>query len=205
MEILKFGDSPSPKRSNSNGRKTGPMIVAGLLVAMMGMSTTLAGTISIGTGNRVEFGQGVVDTAACDDAITVTPTSSFSYADDTFTVSSISLSGIANACVGKDFTIKAYSGTAGTYNGSSVENSMGLMVTGQNGAAATSYIKFRIPTSNSDSATAYSLISSDAYGVSAATFSGASSYSGGSGQITINGLSINAAVTRITIESSDHS
>ena len=64
MEILKFGDNPSPNRSNNNQRKPAAMIVAGVLVAMMGMSTTLAGTISIGTNSRVEFGQGVVATAA---------------------------------------------------------------------------------------------------------------------------------------------
>ena len=77
MEILKFGDNPSPNRSNNNQRKPAAMIVAGVLVAMMGMSTTLAGTMTIGTNSRVEFGQGLVNTAACDDAITVTPSSNF--------------------------------------------------------------------------------------------------------------------------------
>ena len=115
MEILKFGDNPSPNRSNNNQRKPAAMIVAGVLVAMMGMSTTLAGTITIGTNNRVEFGQGLVATAACDSAITLTPTSSFTNTGnslDTFTVNTLTLSGISQDCLGKVFVIKAFAGTS---------------------------------------------------------------------------------------------
>jgi hypothetical protein len=75
MEILKF--SEPPKRSNRTGsaRKNGlmPMVTFGIAVLVLGgMSTTLAGTISLnGANNSVEFGQGVVTTAACDSSISV--------------------------------------------------------------------------------------------------------------------------------------
>ena len=110
MEILKFSDSPSPNRSNNNRRKPAGMIVAGVLVAMMGMSTTLAGTITIGTNNKVEFGQGVVTTAACDtDGFTLTPSSSYETSTATFKVSAMKLEGINGpSCHGKTFTVSAY-------------------------------------------------------------------------------------------------
>jgi len=98
------------------------------MVAVMGLSSTLAGTITIGTGNAVEFGQGVVTAAACDPAITVTPESTFNASSstdvaDSFTVSAIRLSGIggstlgdgatdsattSSGCLGKTFEIRAY-------------------------------------------------------------------------------------------------
>jgi len=96
------------------------------MVAVMGLSSTLAGTITIGTGNAVEFGQGVVTAAACDPAITVTPVSTFNPSSsttvaDSFTVSAITLSGIGGStqgagesatagsgCLGKTFEIRAY-------------------------------------------------------------------------------------------------
>ena len=189
MEILKFGDAPSPKRSNNNGRKSGPMIVAGLMVAMMGMSTTLAGTITIGTNNAVEFGQGLVTTAACDSAITVTPTSSYSTSTDTFTVSTLKISDVAAACMGKYLKITAYpSGSSAT----SLAWGTG---------AAGSYVKFQIP---SDSSTAnagtFTFSAGETAGLS---FSNASGWGGATGQITIAGMTMANTITRITIESSD--
>ena len=103
------------------------MVTFGIAVLVLGgMSTTLAGTISLGTGNTVEFGQGVVTTAACDTSIKVIPTSSFDTGTaggeyDGFHVSQIQLSGIgvaasdtssatqiAAGCLGKTFTLKGY-------------------------------------------------------------------------------------------------
>ena len=132
MEILKF--SEPPKRSNRSGsaRKNGlmPMVTFGIAVLVLGgMSTTLAGTISLGTGNTVEFGQGVVTTAACDESIRVIPTSSFDTRTSGtdypgFHVSQIQLSGIGVAvsdtssatqisagCLGKTFSIRGYDAT----------------------------------------------------------------------------------------------
>ena len=203
MEILKFGDSPAPKRSNSGGRKTGPMIIAGLMVAMMGMSTTLAGTITIGSGNRVEFGQGVVSTAACDSSITITPYVSFNTpVADTFTVNALKLADVDTACLGKTFTIKAYSG--------------GDQMVMTSGGSTGDYVAFAIPgTATLANATG---VGSGTIGSSTSTVTGANwSIASGSrsvgffdpgsgwgtaGTITLTGLQVSADVTRFTIESS---
>ena len=202
MEILKFGDNPSPNRSNNNNsRKPAAMIVAGVLVAMMGMSTTLAGTITIGTNNRVEFGQGLVNTAACDDAITVSPASSFTNTGvegDTFTVNSIALSGIANACLGKVFVIKAYAGSSNTTLGISASDT---------GSAGGAFIKVKIPASgggtNGEYTSLTKLNGTVSSSIAPVGFSGATAYSGGNGAFTITNLKISNTVTRFTIESSD--
>jgi hypothetical protein len=89
MELLKFSDSP---KSSRRGKNPAAFIGAGIMVAVMGLSSTLAGTISINSGRTVEFGQGIVSTAACDASISITPVSSYSYSADTFTVSSIKIS-----------------------------------------------------------------------------------------------------------------
>ena len=82
--------------------------------------TTLAANITLGTDNEFQFGQGVVQTTRCDDAITVTPTSAFantalvtsgSGSGGSFNFAGVNLSGIATACSGKTFTLKAYGDT----------------------------------------------------------------------------------------------
>jgi hypothetical protein len=84
------------------------------MVAVMGLSSTLAGTISINSGATVEFGQGIVSTAACDNSINITPTSSYDFDDNEFTVSSITMSNI-----GWD------SSTADSGNGQSIDERYG--------------------------------------------------------------------------------
>ena len=208
MEILKFGDNPSPNRSNNNQRKPAAMIVAGVLVAMMGMSTTLAGTITIGTNNRIEFGQGLVTTAACDSSITITPSSSFNATTDTFTVTSLKISDVNGynvdsnqMCLGKWFIIKAYSGSTQLNFRNSVDT-----------ATATS-IQFKIPgTGLSDSSTANSSwsMSSDStvkpvFSGHLLTFADQSGWTDSVGQITIGNFILAPSVTKITVESADAS
>jgi hypothetical protein len=128
MEILKFSEPPKRSSRSASARKNGlmPMVTFGIAVLVLGgMSTTLAGTITLGTGNTVEFGQGVVTTAACDTSIKVIPTSSFDTGTGQtysgFHVSQIQLTGIgvaasdtssatqiAAGCLGKTFTLKGY-------------------------------------------------------------------------------------------------
>lgn len=194
MEILKFGDSPSPKRSNNGGRKPGAMIIAGVLVAMMGMSTTLAGTITIGTNNRVEFGQGIVNTAACDDSITVTPGASFTNTgsnSDTFTVTTLTLSGVEAAastnCLGKYLTVKAYAGSSGT-----------AMTWDTSGTDAL-YIKFKVPSTGADTSSNWSVES----GSASVGFSTTTGWTGANGSVTITSFSLLNSVSRFTVESSD--
>lgn len=118
MEILSFQDAPSPKRKKSIRILLGIAVMAGVGV----FGTTLAANITLGTDNQFQFGQGVVQTTRCDDAITVTPTSAFSNValvgsgsgstgGGSFNFAGVNLSGIATACSGKTFTLKAYGDT----------------------------------------------------------------------------------------------
>ena len=118
MEILSFQDAPSPKRKKSIRILLGIAVMAGVGV----FGTTLAANITLGTDNQFQFGQGVVQTTRCDDAITVTPTSAFSNValvgsgsgstgGGSFNFAGVNLSGIATACSGKTFTLKTYGDT----------------------------------------------------------------------------------------------
>jgi len=80
------------------------------------IGTTLAASISINSGSSVQFGQGVIQATACDEAITVTANTSFTNASGagSFNVDTITLSGIADACSAKTFTVRAYDTTTAT-------------------------------------------------------------------------------------------
>ncbi|MFM1784156.1 MAG: hypothetical protein RLZZ579_433 [Actinomycetota bacterium] len=215
MEILKF--SEPPKRSNRSGsaKRSGlmPMVTFGIAVLVLGgMSTTLAGTISLNSGNNVEFGQGVVTTAACDTSISIAPTSSYDTATG-FYVSEIAVydigvaasdtttsSGRASGCLGKTFKLTAV-GETSTIN---------MVADGQSNAS----LSFTIPSSidsatsvspsywttnnsSNNSMTGFTLTPSNAWtatnGVNGTT---------NSGKITIGGLRLPATVLKITLESS---
>ena len=113
MEILSFeGGEQAPRKKKPLGLVLGVAAVAGV----MALGTTLASSVTIGSG-PITFGQGLVAATACDSAITITPAASFTNganATGTFTLGSITLAGIADACDGKRFVIKAYDGTSGT-------------------------------------------------------------------------------------------
>jgi hypothetical protein len=72
MSILNF--------DGTSGRKSGKpfkvILGIGALAAVVAVASTLAANININSG-PVEFGQGVAQTTACDDSITVTPQSRF--------------------------------------------------------------------------------------------------------------------------------
>lgn len=194
MEILKFGDTPSPNRSNNNQRKPAAMIVAGVLVAMMGMSTTLAGTITINTNGAVEFGQGLVTTAACDSTINVTPSSTFSTANDTFTVSKLTLSDIGSGCYGKYLKITAY-------------DSAGTALNWTTGGTTGGFVNFLIPSDSSTANTVgnWSFASASSSYTATLTFADAATWgssTSSNGTIAIATMSMPNSVTRITIESS---
>ena len=113
MNTLNLGTDDEPvvkKKSNTRNLKIALGLAAVILIPTIG--STLAGSIGLTAvgGGGVEFGQGLAQTAACDDAITVTPTSSFTNAEGagTFKVGTVVLSGIANECTGKIFKVKAW-------------------------------------------------------------------------------------------------
>ena len=99
-------------------RKQPKAIFASVLLLFAGglfLNTTLAANINIGTGGKVEFGQGMTMTAACSGstALTVTPRSSFINASGSgaFYFNSVTVSGIPSSCNGVDFQISAYDST----------------------------------------------------------------------------------------------
>ena len=113
MKLLNLdsGDeAATPNKKKSKWLKIGIGVSALVLIPTIG--STLAGTITIGSGS-VEFGQGVVDTAACDDTISVAPTSTLNAGNPPstppfFEILSITLSGIGSDCFGKTFRLSAY-------------------------------------------------------------------------------------------------
>jgi hypothetical protein len=87
-----------------------------LLSGSLFLNTTLAANISLNSGGKVEFGQGVSVTTACsgESVLTATPNSSFVNAAGAgaFYFSSVKVSNIPSSCYGVDFTIKAYGETS---------------------------------------------------------------------------------------------
>jgi hypothetical protein len=133
VEILNLGGASD---NNSSAPKTGKrlrvLLGIGALAAVTGIGSTLAANISLNGGNDVEFGQGLVTTAACDGTIDVAPVSTFVNASPSaspaarFDLGSIDFSGIditaqgdpddsdIEGCDGKTFTIKAFGDTSST-------------------------------------------------------------------------------------------
>ena len=126
MNSLNLGSDDEPvikKKSNTRYLKMALGLAAVILIPTIG--ATLAGSIGIGTGT-IEFGQGVVSTAACDSAITVLPTTS--YTSDTFTLTTIAISDLADNCNNKYFTVKVLSGSTPQIIGSGSDTSCKFQV-----------------------------------------------------------------------------
>ena len=118
MSLLNFEPSgPMPKGEKKSLRI---FLGIGLLVGTVALGSTLAASINLNDSGPVEFGQGVTQTTACDDEITLTPTSTFVNAAGagSHKFSSLNISGInssSDKCSGKIFVIKAY-GDSGILN-----------------------------------------------------------------------------------------
>jgi len=111
MFILNFvTQEPAPK----GGKKSLKVVIAiGAIAGVLAIRSTLAADITLNLGAPVEFGQGVAQTTACDDDITVTPFSTFVNATGagSHKFTSLKISGIdstSDNCSGKTFLIKAY-------------------------------------------------------------------------------------------------
>jgi len=100
-----------------NNKKLRTIFAVGALVGVVAFGATYASGIGINGDAAVEFGQGFLEKTACDDSITVTPTTDFANSADggTFALSTIAVSDIDSAsdhCYGKTFSIKGF-GTSG--------------------------------------------------------------------------------------------
>jgi len=93
------------------------LIIFGV-VATFFIQNTLAANISLNSGARVEFGQGIQMTTACSGAtqLTMIPNETFTNVSGagSFKFSSITISNIAISCQGSDFTINAYDNSGNT-------------------------------------------------------------------------------------------
>ena len=110
MSILDLGTGPS--RPSVGKKSTRIFLGFGLLVAVIGIGSTFASTISINANQDIEFGQGVERTVFCggEKSITVTPISSFANSSDlgTFGLTGITVSDIPEECSDRNFIIKVY-------------------------------------------------------------------------------------------------
>ena len=136
MNTLNLGSDEMPekkKKSNTRNLKIALGLAAVILVPTIG--STLAGSIAV-SGSSIEFGQGVVATAACDTVISVTPSTTLTTV---FNLTGVAVSDIWNTtsagCAGKYLTLKVLN-AAGTLQ--NITNGAGI------GGSATQ-IKFLVP------------------------------------------------------------
>jgi hypothetical protein len=89
-----------------NKKAIGFLAAGSILIALPIIGTTLAGTITINSGTAVQFAQGSITTATCDDAIRISATSTYS---NDFYLKTITLSGIdlVGGCEGMTLTVSA--------------------------------------------------------------------------------------------------
>ena len=199
MELLKFNDSQkSPRRA----KNPAGFIGAGIMVAVMGLSSTLAGTITLNAGTSVEFGQGVVTTAACDSSVVITPTSSYDTAADTFTVNSLTVSDInlEGNCRTAALEFRAYNaaGDLLQWRDGNTDTDKALVVyvpSSTSGTSTTGWTKNFYVVTGSTIGNAFTADGEPTLAISVGA-SGA-----GAGTITLGNLKVNPSITRITLES----
>ena len=113
MSILNLDNGPSRP---SGGKKSFRALLGfGLVIAVIGIGSTFASTISINSNQAIEFGQGVQQSIYCGGShtITVTPTSKFKNSSEggSFGLSEITVSDIPEECSDRDFIIRVYAAT----------------------------------------------------------------------------------------------
>jgi len=106
VQVLRFDDPPKGSRKKKSSSKL--LLPVSLLIAVGLFGSTFAANISINSGSSLEFGQGVLSTAACDSSITVAPASSYSNSSNMFKFASVTVSDVGTGCEGKTLTIRAY-------------------------------------------------------------------------------------------------
>lgn len=138
MKVMNLGNEDEApekkKKSNTRNLKIALGLAAVILVPTIG--STLAGTITVGTGNTLEFAQGVTATTACDSSVTMTPGTSLASGE--FKLTTIALTNLENDtladCAGKFFTLKVLSSVSALVN----------ITDGANSGVATQ-VKFQMP------------------------------------------------------------
>jgi hypothetical protein len=220
VEILKFAEPPKRSSRTSTQKRGGlmPLLAVVVSVAVVGgMSTTLAGTISLNTSGSVEFGQGVITTAACDTSIKILPVSAFdsSSAEVPFYVEEIELQDIGikssgtdtatagGGCLGKRLTLRAYDAAGLPLNIIGSVNSIFIEIPDSGTAVAN--VSDGSPNDKAqytDVTSGVSILEAGGFGSSATTIA---TGVGVAGNVILGNLEIPGTVTRITLESSEAS
>lgn len=138
---------------------TVPKIIFGaaLLLVIPLLGNTFAGTISINNvGGKVEFGQGIAQTVACDSTgVTINPEASYDSTTARFNLKRIAITGInvsdsLTACAGKTFklyVVDTVSALSKYVNGTSIDN-ISITFDALNGDASTSTTGVTVGASN---------------------------------------------------------
>ena len=105
MEILKFENAPAPRKAASKRSNLKSLAGLATVAAVAVLGSTLAANISLGSGSTLEFGQGVQVTAACDNAIVLSPQVNFvNGANPVFMLSTIAFSDLDSRALGATLT-----------------------------------------------------------------------------------------------------
>ena len=109
-------------RAPRNQKTTKIWLGVGLLVAVLGIGSTFAASISINAGTNTEFGQGVERTVYCGGSYTITVAPITTYRNSssgtdpagTFWLSGIAVTNVPTTCDGVDFEFSVYDATTGS-------------------------------------------------------------------------------------------
>jgi len=95
---LNLNPESTPAKKNKNYKKA---LRVGSVVSLVGLGSTFAANISLNQGDNVEFGQGVAQTAACDeDGFSLTPRTRFDNTRSMFRLERIDVTGLNLTPVG---------------------------------------------------------------------------------------------------------
>ena len=127
---LHVDDENSGASSEKKKWNKSPKLILGraVLIAIPVLGTTFASTITVNTGTRINFGQGQEQAIACDNAVTVTPHTTWSSSGyfilDTVTVSNLNVTSTSDTygpgCAGASLTLNAYGSDTNTVSGSTL-------------------------------------------------------------------------------------
>jgi hypothetical protein len=116
-------NQPAIKKKNNKLLKV--LLGISALIAVPVIGTTLAASITIGTG-AIQFGQGVQQATACDPEVTVTAASSFANTTGagSYNMGDVAITAILDACNAKKFTVSLFGDSDSTAVATCVINNL---------------------------------------------------------------------------------
>ena len=109
---LNLNPESTPSNKGKNYKKA---LRVGGVVSLVGLGSTFAANISLNQGDNVEFGQGVAQTAACDEnGFAITPVSSYDNSRSIFRLDRVQVSGLNLTPVGTGWNDSDLNGIYGS-------------------------------------------------------------------------------------------